>query len=132
MRKGELMQVRLALAAIAATALAAGAVDAADAPSAKADVARGQQIATQVCAICHGPDGNSVAPTNPKLAGQIPEYLAKQLANFKPPPTGKTAERPSAVMAGFAAALSPEDARNVAAFYATRALQPDKAKNKDT
>ncbi|TMG78892.1 MAG: c-type cytochrome, partial [Betaproteobacteria bacterium] len=51
---------------------------------AKADPAKGQSIANKICAACHGADGNSPTPANPKLAGQIPEYLQKQLANFKP------------------------------------------------
>jgi cytochrome c553 len=101
-------------------------------PLPKADTAKGQQIATQVCAACHGNDGNSTAPVNPKLAAQIPEYLAKQLANFKPGAGGRPAERENAIMAGFAAALSPDDMRNVAAYYSAQRLQPDKARNKDT
>ena len=59
---------------------------------AKPDPDKGAQIAKQVCAACHAADGNSVAPANPKLAGQIPEYLVKQLANFKAQ-GGKKAER---------------------------------------
>jgi cytochrome c553 len=117
--------------ALFAVALASGAAYAAD-PMPKVDVARGQQIATQVCVACHGADGNSIAPINPKLAGQIPEYLTKQLANFKPPAAGKLAARPSNIMAGFAAALSADDMRNVSAFYASQPLKPDMAKNKDT
>jgi cytochrome c553 len=100
-------------------------------PLPKADAAKGQTIATQVCAACHGADGNSVAPANPKLAGQIPDYLAKQLANFKPAGS-KAAERNNAVMAGFAATLSPDDMRNVAAYYSAQPLKPEKARNKDT
>ncbi len=120
-------------AALAATAaaglLAAGAALAAD-PPAKADVAKGQKIAGEVCAACHGPDGNSIGPANPKLAGQIPEYLAKQLMNFRPGKDNKPAERPNAIMAAFAAALSPDDMRNVAAFYAGQKLVPDVARDK--
>ena len=85
-----------------------------------------------MCAACHGADGNSIAPANPKLAGQIPDYLAKQLANFKPAAAGKPAERNNAIMAGFAATLSPEDMHNIAAYYASQRLQPEKARNKDT
>jgi cytochrome c553 len=44
----------------------------------KVDLAKGQQIATQVCAACHGADGNSASPANPKLAGQHADYLYKQ------------------------------------------------------
>jgi cytochrome c553 len=117
--------------ALIAAALASPAVFAAEGPP-KGDPAKGQQVATQVCAACHGADGNSVAPANPKLAGQFPEYLMKQLANFKSGKNDKAAERPSAVMAGFAAALSPEQMRDVSAYYAGQKLVPDKAKNKDT
>ena len=122
------MKVRPAL--IAAT-LASGSVLAAD-PLPKADVARGQQIATLVCAACHGPDGNSIGPANPKLAGQIPEYLAKQLLNFKPGPDNKPAARPNPVMATFAAPLSADDVRNVSAFYSTKTLKPEKARDVKT
>lgn len=90
----------------------------------KADIVKGQTIAAQVCAACHGADGNSSAPINPKLAGQHPEYLVKQLQNFKLKPGAKEAERANAVMAGFAAALSNEDMQNVAAFYAGQKLKP--------
>jgi cytochrome c553 len=122
------MKLRCALIAAALTSGTALAAQ----PLPKADAAKGQQIATQVCAACHGADGNSTAPVNPKLAAQIPDYLAKQLANFKPPAAGKPAERNNAIMAGFAAALSAEDMRNVAAYYAAQRLQPEKARNKDT
>ena len=44
---------------------------------------RRRRTAGQVCAACHAADGNSIAPTNPKIAGQFPEYLHKQLADFK-------------------------------------------------
>jgi cytochrome c553 len=122
------MKLRCALIVAAFSSGAAFAVE----PLPKGDTAKGQSIAGQVCATCHGQDGNSVAPVNPKLAGQIPDYLAKQLANFKPAAAGKPAERASAVMAGFAAALSPDDMRNVAAFYSSQTLKPEKARNKDT
>jgi cytochrome c553 len=93
-------------------------------PAAKVDIAKGQTIAAQVCAACHAADGNSTAPINPKLAGQHPEYLAKQLANFKVKAGAKEAERANAVMAGFAATLSDEDMRNVSAYFASQKLKP--------
>lgn len=99
-------------------------------PAMKPDLAKGQQIATQVCAACHAADGNSPAAANPKLAGQIPEYLHRQLTNFKPQ-GGKKAERENAVMAGMVAALSADDMRNVAAYYASQKLKPAAAKDKD-
>ena len=49
----------------------------------KADAARGQAIASNVCVACHGPDGNSPLAANTKLAGQHTEYLFKQMKNFK-------------------------------------------------
>ena len=123
----------LVLLASASLALAAGpglAEDAAakkDAP--KADPAKGQVIASQVCVACHAADGNSIAPANPKIAGQFSEYLHKQLVNFKPE-AGKKAERENAVMAGIVATLSPDDMKNLAAYYAAQKLKPAAAKDK--
>jgi len=98
--------------------------------AARPDPAKGQQITDQVCVACHASDGNSPIPANPKLAGQFPEYLHKQLANFKPA-ADKKAERDNAVMTGMVANLSDADMRNVAAFYASQKLKPESAKNKD-
>ena len=98
---------------------------------AKADPAKGQGIASQVCAACHGADGNSPVPNNPKLAGQIPEYIQKQLANFKSA-AGRRAERQNPVMAGMVVNLSVDDMRNVAAYYAAQRTKPGVAKSKDT
>lgn len=83
---------------------------AAEAP-AKADLARGQQIATTVCAACHSADGNSVIPTNPRLAGQNAGYIATQLAAFK------SGTRPSPIMQAMAAPLTPEDMQAVGAYF---------------
>ena len=107
----------LAVPAFAATAVPA---------AAKPDLAKGQAISTQVCAACHTADGSRGSPANPILAGQHPEYLAKQLHEFK---SGK---RNNAVMKGFAGTLSEEDIRNVTAFYASKGAKPGFAKNKDT
>ena len=81
---------------------------------AKPDLARGKQIASTDCEACHGADGNSVVPTNPVLAGQHADYIAAQLAAFK------SGARPSPVMQAMAAALSPEDMRNVGAWFASQ------------
>lgn len=99
---------------------------------AKPDAAKGSNIANQVCGGCHGADGNSVAPANPKLAGQHPEYIVKQLNNFKVQPGAQRAERENAIMAGFAGALSAEDMANVAAYYAAQKPKVGAAKNKET
>jgi cytochrome c553 len=97
----------------------------------KPDLAKGGQIASQVCAGCHGADGNSVAPANPKLAAQHPEYLIKQLNNFRVQPGAQKAERENAIMAGFAGGLSVEDMRNVAAYYAQQKPKSGFSKQKD-
>ena len=98
--------------------------------AAKPDAAKGKEIAEKVCAACHGADGNSPAPANPKLAGQFHEYLYKQLANFKPR-DGKKAERENPIMAGMVAPLSDADMRNLAAYYAAQKVVPAKASNRD-
>jgi len=99
-------------------------------PPFKGDAAKAQSIANQVCAACHAADGNSQIPANPKLAGQIPEYLYKQLVEFKPA-AGKKAERENPVMAGMVANLSAADMRNLAVFFAGKEPKPGAAKSKD-
>src|SRR6185436_19974913 len=116
------------LAAAAGSALAADAAAKKEAP--KADPAKGQVIATQVCVACHAADGNSVAPANPKIAGQFAEYLHKQLVNFKAQ-DGKKAERENPVMAGIVSALSADDMTNLAAYFAGQKLKPATAKDKN-
>ena len=86
------------------------------------NAAAGEKIVTGVCAACHGIDGNSVITTNPKLAQQHPEYIAKQLANFN------SGERKNAVMSGMAASLSPEDMANVAAYFGSQKAKVGSAK----
>ncbi len=99
---------------------------ASDAPkAAKPDTAAGEAKYTAMCAACHGADGNSAAPENPKLAGQHPEYLAKQLAEFK---SGK---RANAVMGGMAAALSDEDMKNISAWLSSQKPKAGFAKEKE-
>ncbi len=95
---------------------------AADAP--KPDINRGQAIATQVCASCHGADGNSASGSFPKLAGQHEAYLVKQLKDFKVQAGAKTAARTNAIMAGMAGALSDQDMVNVAAYFAAQTPKP--------
>jgi cytochrome c553 len=92
----------------------------------KPDLAKGQAKATEVCIACHTADGSRGTPANPILAGQHPEYLMKQLAEFK---SGK---RKNAVMQGFASMLSDEDMRNVSFFYASKTAKPGFAKDKKT
>ena len=94
----------------------------------KGDPAKAQQIVTQVCAACHGTDGNSAISVNPSLAGQHPEYTLKQLVNFKSQ-DGKPAERGNAVMAGMVASLSADDMSNLAAFFAGQKPKPRAARD---
>ena len=113
---------------IATCALAASSLALAnDPPSApaKADAAKGGALYGAVCTSCHGADGNSGAPIYPKLAQQHPEYIAKQLVEYK---SGK---RANAIMSGLSASLSEDDARNIGAFLATKTSKPGFAKDKD-
>ncbi len=122
------MRFRLAIAF--AVAVSTTTISAAAWAQAKADIAKGQQIAGQVCAACHAADGNSTIAQNPILAGQVPEYLHKQLKNFKAPASGK-ADRGNAVMAPMVANLSEQDMQNLAAYYAAQSAKPRNARNKD-
>ena len=96
----------IAIMATSLLAMASGA-HAAGADSAKAKGA-------EVCAACHGADGNSPSADFPKLAGQHRDYLAKALRDYK------SGQRKNPVRAGFAAALSTEEIENLAAYYATQ------------
>jgi cytochrome c553 len=118
------------LAAPSLSAHAAGAAPAAAsaAPAAKPagpNLAAGGEKYTAVCAACHGADGNSAIPANPKLAQQHPEYIVKQLQEFK---SGK---RNNAVMKGFATLLSDGDMKNIAYWLAANKAKPGFAKEKD-
>lgn len=114
-----------ALAILLATTLTSHAAEQA---KAKADPAKGKVIAETVCVACHGADGNSAAAANPHLAGQIEEYLYKQLKDFKAV-DGKPAARNNAIMAGMVAALSDDDMRNVAAWFASQKAKPAVARD---
>jgi cytochrome c553 len=112
----------LTFALIAGSALANGPAPAA----AKPDLAKGEASFGAVCAACHAADGNSTTPVNPKLAQQHPEYLVKQLQEFK---SGK---RANAVMSGMVAALSDDDMRNIAYWLGSKQAKAGFAKDKDT
>lgn len=97
---------------------------------AKPDPAQAQATVDKVCAGCHAADGNSVAPANPKLAGQHAEYIIKQLHNFKDAVKDPSKEgvRKSAVMGGLADKLSDQDIVNLAAYFSQKTMKPDSAK----
>ena len=113
------------LFAFAADAPQEPAAHAAAATVAKPDLAKGEASFGTVCAACHGADGNSGTPASPKLAQQHPEYLIKQLQEFK---SGK---RNSAIMQGFASMLSDEDMKNIAYWLASNKAKPGFATDKE-
>lgn len=92
-------------------------------PTAPAAPASAQEIASGVCAGCHNPDGNSVIPTNPILAGQHAEYITKQLMDFKATGT-EPAKRNSPIMSSMVAALSQEDMKKLGEYYAQQKMIP--------
>jgi cytochrome c553 len=92
---------------------------------AKPDLAKAEATYNAVCVACHGVDGNSAIAANPKLAQQHPQYLVKQLQEFK---SGK---RNNAVMKGFATMLSDEDMRAMALWTASKKIKPGFAKYKE-
>ena len=90
----------------------------------KPDLVKGSATAA-VCSACHSSDGSRGSPAQPILQGQHPEYLVKQLVEFK------SRQRVNAIMNGMAATLSEEDMKNVAAFYASKQAKPGFAKDAD-
>lgn len=82
------------------------------APATAGDIAKGREKADQVCASCHGKDGNTpIDPSYPRLAGQYADYLVRALLDYK------TDQRKNAIMGAQAKALSKSDIENLAAFY---------------
>jgi cytochrome c553 len=70
------------------------------------------------CAACHGPDGNSVVPTYPKLAGQHAAYLEASIKAYK---AGERTGGQTVVMKPMVQALSDQDIADLAAYFATQA-----------
>jgi len=115
-----------------ATLIASFALSAAHAQeAARPDAAKGQAIASQVCAACHAADGNSTIPANPRLAQQHSHYLYKQLVDYTVRPGQQKPARENAVMGAFAAQLSDADKRNVAAWFESQGAKPGSARNKE-
>ncbi|MDQ2972673.1 MAG: cytochrome c [Pseudomonadota bacterium] len=101
--------------------LSAAVVLASTAASASGDIAAGKKKA-QVCAACHGADGNAVDPQYPRLAGQYKDYLAQALHEYQ----GGNREHPDmgihrndAIMQGMAANLSAQDIDDIAAYFSS-------------
>lgn len=97
------------------SSLAFAASGAAPAPGvyANGDPGKGKAL-TQACAACHGADGNSPTPANPKLAGQGERYLLKQLQDIQ------SGAREIALMAGQLDGMSGQDLKDIAAYYASQ------------
>lgn len=104
MKKVFLVAAALAVMGTASSAFAAG------------DAAAGQAKAA-ACAACHGPDGNSFNPEWPKLAGQHPDYIVKQLKDFK------AGVRQNPLMSPMAAPLNDQDILDLAAFFSSQKTQ---------
>jgi len=128
-----LLAALLGVSAVSASLAAEPAAEAAaPAKPVKPDPARGDTLfntapANSVsCASCHNADGNSAIAANPKLAQQHPEYIYKQLQDFK---SGK---RKSSIMNLMGSSLSDDDMRNIAWFVASKKIKPGFAKDKDT
>jgi len=121
------MKSPLSLISLVFLALSAGTASANEAkPAFKPDAAKGQQLAA-TCGACHTSDGSRGLPANPILQGQHPEYLVKQLTEFK------SGLRKNAVMTGMVAAIASEDdMKHIAAFYSSKQAKPGFAKSKDT
>ncbi len=77
--------------------------------------ASSNEIAKGQCAACHGPDGNSINPEWPNLAGQHPKYTVQQLEAFK------SGTRTDPSMSAMVANVSSDDMVAIAAYYAGQA-----------
>lgn len=82
--------------------------------AAAADIAKGREKAEQICAACHGKDGNTpIDPSYPRLAGQHQDFLAQALSDYR------ADRRKNAIMGAQAKPLSNADIANLAAYYAS-------------
>ncbi len=116
--------MKLIASFLIATALVAPVLTHAAEPAkaAKPDLAKGEASFNAACAACHGAGGNSAVPVNPSLAQQHPDYIVKQLQEFK---SGK---RANPIMMGMAASLSDDDMKNIGAWLGKQKAQPGFAK----
>ena len=72
------------------------------------------EIIASRCALCHGPEGESASAIYPRLAAQHPDYLKKQLKDFR------DGRRKSDTMSDMAKDLKDEDIAALAAFFASK------------
>jgi cytochrome c553 len=87
------------------------------------DKAKARAIVDRLCVACHGVDGNSPQPAHPKLAGLQPEYLLKQLRDYK------KGARKSEVMEPMVKELAEDDMASLAAYYAEQKPKPGEARD---
>lgn len=87
------------------------------------DFVKGQASFAAICAACHGADGNSVIALQPNLAQQHPEYLIKQLQEFK------SSKRANPIMLGFSSLLSEDDMKNISFWVATQKIGEGSSQN---
>ncbi len=112
-----LLQLSGAVVGFWAAALLAGPAHA------QADETRAKKIAGGSCFLCHGAQGESTSEVFPRLAGQNPEYVAKQLAAFK------SGQRKSTAMADMVAKLTPDEMMALGLYYAKMRLPTEEAKD---
>jgi cytochrome c553 len=93
----------------------ASAEDAAPAPIAPADAAAAEFTAITRCAICHGPQGHSISPIYPALAGQKAWYILEQLQLFKAQTRGDPYAR--GIMWGVAAQMTDTEMAAFADYF---------------
>ena len=86
---------------------------------------RGEKLAGEVCATCHGDKGLSQTATIPSLAGQTSYAIYKQLHDYR------SGARVNDQMTGVAKALAVEDLASIAAFYAAAGAQYAAIGNRD-
>ncbi len=103
------------LSLVALVGLVLGQFSAAHAAGGNAEAGKAK---AQLCIACHGADGNSELAVNPKLAGQVPGYIASQLAAFK------EGRRNNPIMAGMAQGLSDEDMQDLDAYFSGQTIIP--------
>jgi cytochrome c553 len=102
MKTGLLLSTAALLLQVSATSLAAS------------DIERGEEIVQGKCFICHGNAGESSSPVFPRLAGQNPAYLARQLADYR---SGK---RKSSTMQPMVEDLTADDFKALGAYFSSR------------
>ncbi len=85
--------------------------------AAQGALAQDAKTKAATCGACHGPDGNSVNPEWPNLAGQHPAYVIAQLQAFK----GNVRKNPN--MNAMAAPLSDQDMADLAGYFAGQTLK---------